>query len=315
LRHYVESEYLVTRTWKQSTRGTTEQIIEQHILQAFGDRAIASVSRRELQAHLNAKAAADLSSSVVMHIRWQLVAIYRMAEGDGLVSVNPTKGLVNPKCKPEGEKKIFPLDYFERAQMALPLRERLVFRLAICEGLRPGEITGLKRRDYYDRTLHVRQRVYRGIIDEPKGRRSRREIPATDTTVALLERWLDLIAGGPDGWLFPSETGKTPISYSNVLQDRIKPALAVAGISTNYQILRRTWVNAFKPGEKDANVRAQLAGHSLDVHSNVYSSLSLRCSNAPCESSTRGSNDDFHSGAPRSALQGNNPRGSDDWPG
>jgi hypothetical protein len=127
LRHYVESEYLVTRTWKQSTRGTTEQIIEQHILQAFGDRGIASVSRRELQAHLNAKAAADLSSSVVMHIRWQLVAIYRMAEGDGLVSVNPTKGLVNPKCKPEGEKKIFPLDYFERAQMALPLRERLIF--------------------------------------------------------------------------------------------------------------------------------------------------------------------------------------------
>jgi integrase len=142
--------------------------------------------------------------------------------------------------------------------------------LAICEGLRPGEITGLKRRDYYDRTLHIRQRVYRGIIDEPKGRRSRREIPATDTTVALLDRWLDLIPGRPDGWLFPSETGKTPISYSNVLQDRIKPALAAAGISTNYQILRRTWVNAFKPGEKDANVRAQLAGHSLDVHSNVY---------------------------------------------
>jgi hypothetical protein len=35
LRDYVESEYLMTREWKQSTRGTTEQIIEQHILQTW----------------------------------------------------------------------------------------------------------------------------------------------------------------------------------------------------------------------------------------------------------------------------------------
>jgi hypothetical protein len=98
-RRYVESEYLPTRTWKQSTRGTTEQIISTHLLPLFGDRAIASMTRRELQGLLNGKAAAGLSFSVVAHIRWQLVAIYKMAEGEGLVNVNPTKGLVDPKCR------------------------------------------------------------------------------------------------------------------------------------------------------------------------------------------------------------------------
>jgi integrase len=269
-RHYVEEEYLATRNWKQSTQGTTEQIISTHLLPVFGDRAIASINRRELQAHLNAKAAVELSDSVVKHIRWQLVAIYRMAEGDGLVTVNPTKGLVNPKCKPQAEKKTFPLDGFERAEMVLALRERLVFRLAICEGMRPGEIMGLQRRDYYDRTFHINRRIYRGIIDEPKGRRSRRKIPATPSTAAVMGQWLDLLPGRPDCWLFPSETEKTPLSYSNLWRRRIKPALTAVGVSTNYQILRRTWINAFKPDEKNANVRAQLAGHSLDVHSNVY---------------------------------------------
>jgi hypothetical protein len=74
----------------------------------------------------------------------------------------------------------------------------------------------------------------------------------------LIDQWLDLIPDRPDGWLFPSETGKTPISYSNVFHDHIKPALAAVGITTNYQMLRRTWVNSFKPGEKDANARMML---------------------------------------------------------
>jgi integrase len=269
-RRYVEQEYLATRTWKQSTQGTTEQIIEQHILQAFGDRAIASVSRRELQTHLNAKAAANLSSSVVKHIKWQLKAIYRMAEGDGVVTVNPANGLVNPKCKPEGEKKTITVDELLRAQMVLELRDRLVFRLSVAEGLRPSEIMGLQPGDYYDGMFHIRRRVYRGVIDEPKSQRSRREIPATSITAALLSKWLELLPVFSSVWLFPSETGKTPISCSNLLGRRIKPALAAIGVHANFQILRRTWVTKFSEAEKDPTVRAQLVGHSVDVEENVY---------------------------------------------
>jgi integrase len=270
LRHYVENEYLVTRIWKQSTRGTTEQIISTHVLPLFGDRAIASISRRELQDHLNAKAAAGLSYSVVHHIRFQLVGIYKMAQSDGLVTVNPTKGLIDPRCKPHGEKQTITVDELLRGQMVLELRDRLIFRLGVCEGMRPGEIMGLQPGDYYDGTFHIRRRVYRGVIDEPKSERSRRDVPATDITKALLSEWLELLPALSSVWLFPSETGKTPISYSNLLRRRIKPALATVGIRANFQILRRTWVNKVDEVEKDPVIRAQLAGHSVDVHENVY---------------------------------------------
>lgn len=269
-RHYVEREYLVTRAWKQSTRGTAEQIISTHLLPLFGDREIASISRRELQDHLNTKAAAGLSSSVVKHIRFQLGAIYKMAEGDGLISVNPTKGLIDPKCKPAAEKKTITVDEFLRGQLVLDLRDRLVFRLSVAEGMRPGEIVGQKPGDFYDGMFHIRRRVYRGVIDEPKGERSWREIPATSITAALLRKWLELLPAFSSEWLFPSETGETPISYSNLLRRRIKPALAAVGIHANFQILRRTWVNKFSEVEKDPTVRAQLAGHSVDVEEYVY---------------------------------------------
>ena len=74
-----------------------------------------------------------------------------------------------------------------------------------------------------------------------------------------------------DAWLFPSEALRTPISYSNIWRRRIGPALKAAGIAgANYQVLRRTWVTHIAEAERDATIRAKLAGHSVEVHENVY---------------------------------------------
>jgi integrase len=208
LRRYVEDEYLAlkSRLWKDSTRATTDQIIETHILQEFGSRPLVLIIRKELQAHLDTKAESNLSSSVVGHIRWQLVAIFKMAMGDGIITINPTDGLVTPNCKPAGEKQTISVENMRRAQLVLDIRERLIFRLAVCEGMRPGEVVGLQIRDFHDGMIHVERRVYRGKVDVPKSRRSRRPIPPTETTRALLSQWLDLLPDRSSGaWLFPSE--------------------------------------------------------------------------------------------------------------
>ena len=70
--------------------------------------------------------------------------------------------------------------------------------------------------------------------------------------------------------MFPSEAGNTPLSYSNVFRRRMQPALASVGLGkVNFQVLRRTWVTEFSVAEKDPCVRAQLGGHSVDVHENA----------------------------------------------
>jgi integrase len=87
-----------------------------------------------------------------------------------------------------------------------------------------------------------------------------------------LSQWLELLQDRSEtAWLFPSENPATPLSYSNVYGRRIQPALSRIGLGNiNFQVLRRTWVTEFSEAERDPNVRAQLAGHSVDVHENEY---------------------------------------------
>jgi integrase len=274
LRRYVEDEYLTlkTRIWKASTRATTEQIVEAHILSELGSRPLASITRKELQALLDAKAESSLSFSVVGHVRWQLAAIFGMAKSDGLTSVNPAEELVIPKCKEPGEKRTIAADSIGKAEMVLAIRERLVFHFAVYQGMRPGEIVGLQLGDFRDGMIHVARRIYRTVVDTPKSWRSRRAIPLMDRTARLLKQWQELLTDQrQEAWLFPSEAGSTPLSYSNLYRRNIQPALAKVGLGkVNFQVLRRTWVTQFSAAEKDPAVRAQLAGHSVDVHLNEY---------------------------------------------
>ena len=103
-----------------------------------------------------------------------------MAVGDGLVIVNPTDGLENPRCKPSGKKLVLSLSDFQRAQMCLEIRESLFLRLAVVEGFRPGEIVGLKLGDISDDEISIRRRIYRSVIDTPKSVRGERSVPMSD---------------------------------------------------------------------------------------------------------------------------------------
>jgi len=273
-RRFVLDEYLTVRSrvWKRSTAATTEQLIRDHILGALGDRPIASVGRRDLQDHLDGLARAGLSASVVGHVRWQLRAIFAIAQADGLVAQNPAAALVMPRCKAAPVKRIISVESIQRAQMALGLRERLFFRLAVCEGMRPGEIAGLQVGDARKDGIHIERRVYRGQIDSPKSWRSRRVVPPTTGTRTLLKAWIELLRDRrPEAWLFPSERETTPIDPGNLWRRRIQPALKTAGVSgVNYQALRRTWVSQMAEAERDPKIRAALAGHSVDVSENEY---------------------------------------------
>lgn len=274
LRRFVLDEYLTVRSrvWKRSTAATTEQPIRDHILTGLGERPLASITRRELQDHLDGLAQASLSASVVGHVRWQLRAIFEMAQSDGLVAQNPAAALVMPRCKAAPAKRTISVEAVHRAQMALDLRERLFFRLAVCEGMRPGEIAALQVGDIKDDAIHIERRVYRGQIDSPKSWRSRRVVPPTSGTRALLEAWLELLRDRrPEAWLFPSERETTPMDPGNLWRRRIAPALSAAGIAdVNYQVLRRTWVTQMAEAERDPKIRAALAGHGVDVSENEY---------------------------------------------
>lgn len=272
---FIEDTYLdvKTRKWKASTRGTTEQLIRDHIVNQFGTRMLHSITRRELQVHLDALAREGKSESVVGHVRWQLSAIFRMAKSDGFIAVDPTEGLESPSCKPQGEKHILKMEQFARAQMSLDIRERLILRLAVVVGMRPGEIMGLKLADLTETDLTIRRRVYRRVIDSPKSKRGSRVVPLRDTSTRnILREYLTILPdSSQEAWLFPSENPETPLDYANVFRRRIRPALTKVGLNwVNFQSMRRTFGNQLAEVEKDVKVRAELMGHSVAVHENEY---------------------------------------------
>jgi integrase len=68
-----------------------------------------------------------------------------------------------PLCKEAPPKRTITADDVLRSQMVLPIRERLIFRLPVCEGMRPGEIVGLQVGDFHeDGAFHIRRRNYAG---------------------------------------------------------------------------------------------------------------------------------------------------------
>ena len=57
---------------------------------------------------------------------------------------------------------------------AFELREELISRLAIYEGMRPGEILALRWEVVRLRAISVEQRVYKRVFDTPKNGQARR---------------------------------------------------------------------------------------------------------------------------------------------
>ena len=127
-----------------------------------------------------------------------------------LRQIREIAGLVHQHVR---DRRLFRRDLFA----VLELRERLIFKLAVLAGLRPGEIFGLRRSRLSENSADIQERVYRGKLDTPKTQKSLRVVPLSASVRHDLQNWLGLSAGGPEGWLFPSETLETPLSRDNAL--------------------------------------------------------------------------------------------------
>jgi integrase len=184
---FVHNTYLpfYRRKWKLSTKETNEDRLRVHLMPVDEQRKLGSFTRDELQDPLDARAQAGLSYSVVAHLRWDLRQVFRMAVQEGHLLRNPAELLFVPRDAKRPEHTVMTLKEVQMCFLSLEPRERLVVKLAILAGLRPGEIFGLKWGHLSETHADIRQRVYRGkstprrqIVQSAK-RRLRREYWAT----------------------------------------------------------------------------------------------------------------------------------------
>ena len=177
------------RKWKRSTALSNQERISFHLISEFGKRGINRFNRDELQEFLDRKAAKGLSYSVVSHLRWDLKQILGLAVEEGHISRNPASLLFVPKAARRAEKLVMNLAEVKKVFSLLEQRERLIAKLAVLAGMRPGEIFGLTWGRLQDEYAEIRQRVYRGEVDTPKTTNSVREVALPDGLLAEIEAW------------------------------------------------------------------------------------------------------------------------------
>jgi hypothetical protein len=132
------------RKWKRTTAAENESRIDCHLIPIFEARTLSSVSRDGLQAMLEGKTCAQLSYSVVAHLRWDLNQIFKMAVSEGFLQRNPAELLFIPAGAKRPVRRVMTIEEVQTCLSVLELRELLIVKLAILIGMRPGEIFGLK---------------------------------------------------------------------------------------------------------------------------------------------------------------------------
>jgi site-specific recombinase XerD len=113
------------------------------LVSKYDQRELASLKRDELQDLLDAKAAAGLSFSVVDHLRWDLKQVFDMAVAEGHIERNPALLLFTPREAAKPKRRVMNFKEVQICFGALELRERLVAKLALVAGMRPGEVFAL----------------------------------------------------------------------------------------------------------------------------------------------------------------------------
>lgn len=260
-----------SRKWKASTRVNNMNRVSIHLVDGLGPLELSSFRRDGLQDLLDEKTRSGLSFSTVDHLRWDLKQIFDMALAEGLVTRNPALLLFTPKEAAKPVRRVMTMKEVQICFAVLGQRERLIAKLAIMAGMRPGEIFALTWGRLTSTYVDIRQRVYRGAIDTPKTDQSIRRAALPEGLLREIAAWRSVsIVTRDDAWVFPSER-MTPMSKDNCWNRNLKPKLESVGMGwANFLVMRRTHATLMNELGVNGKLVADQLGHSLDVSQNVY---------------------------------------------
>lgn len=255
--------------WRASTVQTVRCILQAHLLPAFGDQPMPTITRGQILAfrarlmreRLGQGAASPLSAARanrVVSVLRQILSEEQLQQG----TVNAGAG-VRPLT--ERRQAVRPFTWAEVEQLiaAAPPHLAGYVRVRCLTGLRSGEVNGLRwdQIDFQAGGLRVSCARVRGQQTLPKNEYSERDIPLTRPLhVALQAQWQ--LTGSADGFVFQTRRG-LPIDTSN-FSNRDWPRILVrAGLAPRrpYQT-RHTAATLMLAAGEDPQWIANVLGHA-----------------------------------------------------
>jgi integrase len=239
-RWFYENRFLPQKEeqWKVTSRPKTKRFIKNYLLKRFGEAMLPELDKFALQTYLN-ELAQNFSKSVLTKIRVYFSSILEEA-----VELVIGKNQVAKLAMPRSGKKVtgvhltpeqIPVVLFNQSD-----RDRLIVRIFLVLGLRPGKLFALCWNDKMQNSL----RIDTSITDGRGGNKVRRQQCECMAPVSIeteLEWWRSASRDArPEAFIFPSAPG-TAINTNNFLFRVLKEAGRQAGIDgVTHQMLRRT---------------------------------------------------------------------------
>ena len=258
-------------------------LVRNHIQPELGTIKLNSLRPDQVQSFYTKKLNEGLSKRTVQYIHAVLHKALDQALKWGLVVRNVTDLVEKPRPKRK-EFTTWSADDVNRfIEAVVDHRWYPIYTLAICTGMRQGEILGLHREDINleKSVVNVRHQVsaIRGqglVITEPKSAKSRRPITLPPSALDVLKCHLELIGDG-SGLVFTTSTGR-PISPRNILR-HFKSVIKESGLpDIRFHDLRHTHATLLLAAGVHPKVVQERLGHSqisltLDTYSHVIPSL------------------------------------------
>lgn len=264
---------------KESTAANYTMKAEKHILPAFGDREVSSVTANHIYDFIAEKQKAGFSHRYISDIVILMKTVFKYAVRVYKI-FNPLDGIILPKKK---SPEIQLLDESEQKALQHYIgthqnRSTMGTALSMTTGLRIGELCPLQWKDIdlEKRILTVKKTMQRIqcptatsktklIITDPKSESSRRQIPIPDCMMGFLLKF----KGEDDEYIL---TGTDKPIEPRAMQYRFRTILKNAKLpSVHFHALRHIFAsNCIKLGF-DVKALSELLGHSsVEITLNRY---------------------------------------------
>jgi integrase len=148
LRWFYESRFLPQKEeqWKVTSRPKTKRFIENYLWKRFGNLLLADLDKFTLQTYLN-ELAPNFSKSVLAKTRVYLNSILEEAVELEFLPKNPARKLAVPRSGKRAATRHLTPEQIPVILFHLTDRDRLIVRMLLVLGLRPGEMFALRWND------------------------------------------------------------------------------------------------------------------------------------------------------------------------
>ena len=260
--------------WSPNTRSSIIGIFDKHVLPRFRDVRLKDLNRFDIQILLNDLAKVKSQSLVATVFTYLRSAIAESIDQEFLER-NPCRKLTLPKVEQRPCERFLSLEEITQIDRHLTGKDRLIFRLFVLLGFRPGELFALRWDDLRPGTIRIDEAVYRNQLGDTKTEGSRAIIPLPaqiEAELALHRQFCPRTE--PKDFIFEARYQGRPMDPRSYLRRFLKPAAKQIGIEgLTYQSLRRSFATHFQRHGQPKEAQAVLRHSDISTTLGIYTKL------------------------------------------